>query len=375
MSVPFLDLRAQYESVKEEIAAAVQEVIDHSAFALGPAVERFERAFADYCRVHHCVGVNSGTAALTLLLRAYGIGKGDEVITVANTFFATVEAMLHVGAIPVLVDCEEETALIDVTKIEAAITKTTKAIIPVHLFGQCADMDAINGIAKKHRLIVIEDACQAHGALYGSTSSPQAKGRKAGSLGRSAAFSFYPGKNLGAFGEAGAVVTNDAEIANIVRMLRDHGQSQKYHHDLVGWNERMDGIQGAVLTVKLQHLDAWNARRRAHAKTYQERLVGVGDLRFFETPEGNEHIYHLFVIRTSKRDALQRHLKSRGIETGIHYPVPIHLLPATHNLGWNEGDLPVAEKLSKEILSLPMFPELTERQIEQVCTTIKEFPF
>lgn len=365
MPVPFLDLRAQYETIKNELDAAMREVIHSSAFALGPAVEAFERSFASYCGIRHCVGVNSGTAALTLLLRAYGIGKGDEVITVANTFFATVEAILHVGATPVLIDCEESTALMDVESIEAAITKKTKSIIPVHLYGQCADMEAINAIAKKSRLIVIEDACQAHGALC--------KGKKAGNFGDSAIFSFYPGKNLGAFGEAGAVVTNDAEIAKTIRVLRDHGQSKKYHHDAVGWNERMDGIQGAVLSMKLKHLDAWNAKRREHAKKYREHLVGCGDIQFFETRKDAEHIYHLFVIRTSKRDALQKHLKERSIDTGIHYPIPIHLLEAMKDYSWKTGRFPIAEKLAKEILSLPMYPELTERQIEEVCHAIKAF--
>ncbi|MEK7137618.1 MAG: DegT/DnrJ/EryC1/StrS family aminotransferase, partial [Patescibacteria group bacterium] len=292
MPVPFLDLRAQYESIKGEVHPAMQKVIESSAFALGPAVAGFEKEFADYCSVQHCVGVSSGTGALTLLLRAYGIGKGDEVITVTNSFFATVEAILHVGATTVLVDCEEETALMDVTKLESAITKNTKAIIPVHLYGQCADMDVVSAIAKKHGLIVIEDACQAHGA--------RCQGKRAGSLGDAAAFSFYAGKNLGAYGEAGAVTTNDAAIAQKIRMLREHGQAAKYHHDTLGWNERMDGIQGAVLSVKLRHLDIWNAKRRAHAEQYRVMLSTVeasGDIRFFDVPSDNEHVYHLFVIR------------------------------------------------------------------------------
>ncbi len=365
MPVPFLDLRAQYENLKGEIDTAIQRIIERSAFASGPAVESFEHAFAAYCGAEHCVGLNSGTAALTLLLKAYGIGPGDEVITVANTFFATVEAILHVGATPVLVDCEESTALIDPQKIEAAITKKTRAVIPVHLYGQCADMDAIHAIAKKKNLIVIEDACQAHGARY--------RGKRAGSLGHSAALSFYPAKNLGAFGEAGAVVTSDSNIANTVRMLRDHGQSQKYHHALAGWNERMDGIQGAVLNVKLKYLDEWNVKRREHAKKYREQLEGCGDVRFFETREDAEHIYHLFVVRTPRRDALQKHLKSKGIDTGIHYPIPIHLLEAMRGFGWKRGSFPVAEKLAQEILSLPMYPELTEEQIGEVSLAIGDF--
>jgi dTDP-4-amino-4,6-dideoxygalactose transaminase len=365
MPVPFLDLQTQYHSLKSELEPAIQDVIESSSFALGPAVERFERAFADYCGAAHCIGVNSGTAALALLLKAYGVGPGDEVILPTNTFIATAEAASHVGATPVLVDCEEETALMDVTKLEAAITMNTKAIIPVHLYGQCADMHSINAIAKKHDLIVVEDACQAHGATL--------NGKKAGSLGHAAAFSFYPGKNLGAFGEAGAVVTNDANVARTIRMLRDHGQSRKYHHDLIGWNERMDGIQSAVLSVKLEYLDEWNARRRRHAAQYRKLLKGVGDIRFFEALADSEHVYHLFVIRTVARDALQEHLKKRGIETGIHYPIPIHLQRAYGDLPYGAGDFPIAEMLSSELLSLPMFPELKEGQIEESCNGVQTF--
>lgn len=360
MSVPFLDLQAQYQSIKPEVSAAMQEVLDSSTYVLGPSVERFEQHFAEYCGAADCIALNSGTAALALLMQAHGIGSDDEVITVANTFFATAEAISEIGAIPVLVDCEEPTALIDVTKIEAAITARTKAIIPVHLYGQPAAMDQISTIARAHNLLVFEDACQAHGALY--------KGKRAGSLGNGAAFSFYPGKNLGAYGEAGAVTTNDAAIAKKIRILRDHGSPKKYHHDVVGWNERMDGLQGAVLDVKLPRLDAWNDARRAHSARYRELLPKT--VRTIADSPGSTSAMHLFVIRSPDRNTLQEHLHSHGIQTGIHYPVPIHLQPAYKNRGWKQGDFPVAEMLAKEILSLPMFPELTNEQITEVCAAV-----
>lgn len=363
MSVPFLDLPAQYRSLKSDIDPAMQRVLDTATYALGPAVAEFEQDFARYCSVEHCIAVNSGTAALALLLQAHGIGRGDEVITVANTFFATVEAIFHVGATPVLVDIDEATALMDAAKLEAAITPQTKAIIPVHLYGQTADMEAINAIAKRHNLLVFEDACQAHGSLE--------NGKRAGSLADGAAFSFYPGKNLGAYGEAGAVTTQDAAIAKTIRMLRDHGMPQKYIHELIGWNERMDGLQGAVLGVKLPHLDAWNSSRRDNAALYRKLLPA--SIHTITQRSGSLSNYHLFVIRTEKRDSLQEHLKTHGIQTGIHYPIPVHLQPAMQDSGWKEGDFPVAEKLAKEILSLPMFPELTEEQIGGVCEAIEIF--
>jgi len=359
MSVPFLDLHAQYKSIKSEIDPAIQSVIDSSAFALGPAVKQFEEDFASYCETKHCTGVGSGTAALVLALRACNIGPGDEVITVANTFFATAEAISLVGAEVVLVDCNEEDALIDVTKIEDVVTDKTKAIIPVHLYGQMADMDAVMKIAKAHNLIVIEDAAQAHGA--------RRNGKRAGSVGHIACFSFYPGKNLGAYGEAGAVTTNDAETYKRVCMLRDHGMAQKYHHDVIGFNARMDGIQGAVLGVKLKHLEEWNTKRRAHAALYTEKLSGV---ELFTTHKDCEHVYHLFVIRTENRDELQKKLGEKGIASGIHYPIPVHLQKAYTGGKWSTGDFPVAEKLAEEILSLPMFAELTDEQIEEVCNAI-----
>ncbi len=358
MSVPFLDLKAQYRSIKKEVDPAIQAVIDTCAFASGPAVEKFEKNFAKYCSAKHCIGVGNGTSALELILRAYGIGEGDEVITVTNSFFASAEAISLANATPVLVDCNEDDALIDTMNIEAAITKKTKAIIPVHLYGQCADMDEIMTIAKKHNLIVIEDACQAHGALY--------KGKKAGSMGHAAAFSFYPGKNLGAFGEAGAVTTNDDDVNATIRMLRDHGMQEKYKHKIVGKNERMDGIQGAVLDAKLSHLDAWNDARRSHATLYRELLKDHPAIKLFTAHDERISNYHLFVVRVENRDLVQTKLKDKGIATGIHYPIPIHLQEAYAGK-WKKGDFPVAEKIAGELLSLPMFAELTEEMVREVC--------
>lgn len=362
MPIPFLDLKAQYAAIKPEIDAAMQQVVDNTAFAGGPFVKAFEQEFARFCNTQHCIGVNSGTAALELLLRAYGIGAGDEVITVANSFFASAEAISLAGAIPVLVDCREDDALMDTDALHAAVTPRTKAIIPVHLYGQCADMDPIMSIAAAHNLMVIEDACQAHGARY--------NGVMAGSIGHSAAFSFYPGKNLGAYGEGGAVTTNDAVIADHVRMLREHGSAQKYIHTVVGRNDRMDGIQGAVLSVKLHYLEAWNTRRRAIAQRYRELLADVPAVRFMTQHAGRDHVYHLCVIRVPDRDRVQSELRSKGIDTMIHYPVPIHLQKAYAGR-WSPGDFPVAEALSAGILSLPMYAELTDAQIDDVCAALR----
>lgn len=363
MPVPFLDLKAQYATIKKEIDPAIQQVIDTCAFALGPAVERFEKAFAEYCGAQHAIGVGNGTSAIELILMAHGIGRGDEVITVANSFFASAEAISLTGATPVLVDCNEDDALIDTTKIEAAITKKTKAIIPVHLYGQCADMDAVKAIAQKHKLLVIEDACQAHGSIY--------KGKKAGSLADAAAFSFYPGKNLGAYGEGGGITTNDDAIAKKIRMLRDHGMPEKYKHAVVGRNERLDGIQGAVLDVKLKHLETWNNGRRAHAKKYFSTLGEMSNVKLFTAHTDRSSNYHLFVIRVQNRDAVQQKLKDKGIATGIHYPIPIHMQEAYAGK-WKKGDFPIAEKIASELLSLPMYAELTEAQVQEVCDALKE---
>ena len=309
--------------------------------------------------------MGSGTAALTLSFRAYDIGPGDEVITAPNSFFASAEAISLVGATPVFVDVDENTANMNTALVEDAITEHTKAIIPVHLYGQPAAMGPILEIVKKHELKVIEDAAQAHGANY--------KGERIGSIGNAAAFSFYPGKNLGAYGEAGAVTTNDEAIAEKIDWLRRHGEPERYVHRVVGYNERMDGIQGAVLNVKLKYLDSWTEKRREHAKTYTERLEGTGDIKHFQVSEDRDHVYHLFVIRTEKRDALQEFLKEKGIQTGIHYPIPIHLQEAYKDARYKEDDFPVAEQLSKEILSLPMSEQLTEEQCNYVCAQVTAF--
>lgn len=363
MPVPFVDLQAQYQSLRPAIDEAIQAVLTASQYVTSPFTTTFEQSFARYCNTEHCVAVASGTAALELLLRAYDIKQGDEVITVANSFFATAEAIAMVNATPVLVDCNESDALIDVSKIEAAITPKTKAIIPVHLYGQCADMDAILAIAKKHSLIVIEDACQAHGALY--------KGKRAGSMGDAGAFSFYPGKNLGAYGEAGGIVTNDAAIAKRVRMIASHGMPQKYVHDLIGRNDRMDGIQSAVLSTKLPHLDIWNTARRKHAAQYRSLLADNPRITIINENSYGEGVYHLFVVRIANRDAVQKKLTEKGIGTGIHYPVPIHKQKAFTD-HWKTGSFPATELLATEILSLPMYAELTEAQIREVCAALTQ---
>jgi len=362
--VNFVDLKKQYHSIKEEIDNAVLGVLESSQFVLGEEVAAFEKEFAQYCHVDHGVAVNSGTSALHLAFLAAGIGAGDEVITVANTFIATVAAIRYTGATPVLVDMDPASYTMDPEKIEAVITERTKAICPVHLFGQMADMDAIMAIAKKHDLLVIEDAAQAHGAEY--------KGRRAGSIGHLGCFSFYPGKNLGAYGEGGMVTTNDEEYARAIRMMRDWGAEKKYHHDLVGFNYRMTGIQGAILRVKLRHLEEWTEARRAHAALYGKMLAGTDVLIPAEVPYAR-HVYHLYVIRTQQRDALQKVLGERKIYTGIHYPIPVHLQKAHADLSYKQGDFPETEKAANEILSLPMFAELQDEEIGFVCDAIKEY--
>lgn len=363
MKVPFLDLHAQYVSMKSEIDGAIARVIANSTFAGGPEVAAFEKEFAAYCGVQHCVGLSSGTAALELLLRAHGIGTGDEVIMPANTFFATAEAVIFTGGRPILVDAVEETGLIDVKKIVKAVTPKTRAILPVHLFGQPADMDEIMEIARAKKIIVIEDACQAHGATY--------KGKCAGSIAESAAFSFYPGKNLGAMGDAGAITTSNAVVADYVTMFREHGMKKKYEHQIAGRTERMDGMQGAILRAKLAHLDSWNTKRRSLATRYRALFTGTQNVTMMAEVPNREHAYHLFVVRVPERDAVRAKLDKAGIGTGIHYPVPMHLHPASVGLGYHAGDFPVSELLAREILSLPLFPELTEAQQDFVADTLK----
>lgn len=369
MTIPLVDLKAQYLSIKDEIDAAIQRVVDSTSFIMGPDVRAFEEEFARFCGVQHAVGVDSGTAALHLAFLACGIGPGDEVITTPHTFIATIGMLGRVGARPVFVDIDPRTYNIDPARIEAAITERTQAIMPVHLYGQPAEMDPILEIADRHGLKVIEDAAQAHGAEY--------KGRRAGSMGHVAIFSFYPGKNLGAYGDAGALVTNDGEIAEKARLLRNHGRRDKYEHLLQGFNYRMDTLQAAILGAKLAHLKEWNEARRRHAATYRELLSGL-DLVLPYEPEHVRAVYHLFVVRlqgslSQERDALREHLKARGISTGIHYPIPLHLQPAYRHLGYKEGDFPITEECARQVLSLPMYPELTQEQMEEVTRAIKEF--
>jgi dTDP-4-amino-4,6-dideoxygalactose transaminase len=366
VGVPFVDLKAQYETIRGEVNASIQEVIEASSFVLGPAVERFETEFAKYLGVEEVVGINNGTAALQLTLLALDIGEGDEVIVPAHTFIATAEAVSHVGAVPVFVDVRRDTGNLDASLLPAAITDRTRAIVPVHLYGQPADLEAILHVGAEHRIPVIEDACQAHGARYHQ--------RRAGSFGRASCFSFYPGKNLGAYGEGGAVATDDTELAARVRRLRDHGQTERYRHAEIGYNARMEGIQGAVLGVKLRHLDAWNRARRERAGDYAARL-GRTDMTLPIEAPGCESVYHLYVIRSKRRDALRAHLTDLGIQTGLHYPVPVPLQPAYSELGHREGDFPEAEAWARECLSLPLFAELTPAQLEEVIQGVKSFSY
>jgi dTDP-4-amino-4,6-dideoxygalactose transaminase len=363
MQVPFLDLKAHHEPLKEQFLAAIAEVIAQNAFAGGPFVERFEREFAPFCGCEQAIGVGNGTDALWLALLALGVGSGDEVITVPYTFMATAEAISFTGARPIFVDINEETYTMEPKALEAAITPRTKAIIPVHLYGQCADMDPILEIARRRNIPVIEDACQAHGADY--------KGKKAGSMGIAGAFSFYPGKNLGAFGEAGAVTTNDKELAQKIRVLRDHGQAQKYQHSVIGWNARMDGIQGAVLRIKLQNLTANNEKRRKIAQAYDEGLAGVRNVKVPKVAEYGTHVYHLYALRVQHRDEFAKRLSARGIGTAMHYPIPVHLQQAYSDLKLKSGSFPIAERCASEVLSLPMFPELTSSQVQYVIQEVK----
>jgi dTDP-4-amino-4,6-dideoxygalactose transaminase len=362
--VPFVDLKAQYLSIKPEIDAAIQGILDTCQFTLGKEVAAFEEEFAAYSGSSIGCGVNSGTSALHLALLAAGVGPGDEVITVPFTFVATVSAIHYSGAKTVFVDVDPETFTMSPDAIERAITPRTKAIMPVHLYGQPADMDPILAIARKHGLVVIEDAAQAHGAEY--------KGRRVGSLGDLACFSFYPGKNLGAYGEAGMVVTSNPEFARTIRMLRDWGAEKKYHHVLKGYNYRMEGIQGAVLRVKLRHLENWTEARRAAAKRYDELLSGTT----FDAPfvrDDVRHVFHVYAIRVQKRAELQAWLASHDIQSGIHYPIPVHLLPAFADLGYKAGDFPNAEMAAAEVLSLPMYPELTAENQQRVIAALSAF--
>lgn len=360
--IPYVDLQAQYRAIKPEIDEAVERVLASARFILGPDVEAFEREFAAYCSTSEAVGVNSGTSALHLALLACGVGPGDEVITVPFTFVATVAAIEYSGARPVFVDVEPEYLTMDPSHIERAITPRTKAIVPVHLFGQPADIDPILAIARRHGIRVIEDSAQAHGADY--------NGRRCGSLADIAAFSFYPGKNLGAYGEGGAVVTNDGELAHTVRLLRSWGEERRYEHRLKGFNYRMDGIQGAILGVKLRHLQRWTEQRRTRAALY-DRLLRDAPVKTPRTRPGSRHVYHCYVVRTPKRDQYRQALADQQIQTGVHYPIPVHLQPAYADLNYAAGDFPVSETAAAEVLSLPMFPEMTDAQVETVASTLQ----
>ncbi len=363
-SIQFVDLKKQYAPLKEEILAGISQVLDGMHLFLGENVQALEKDFSAFCGAKHGIGVSDGTSALHVILRAMNIGPGDEVITVSHTFIATAEAIVLAGATPVFVDVDPQTCLMNLDEVEDKITSRTKAILPVHLYGQMVDMPRLREIADRHGLKIIEDACQAHGAEFA--------GHRAGNLGDAAAFSFYFSKNLGAYGEGGFIATNDDELAHRVRMIRDHGSERRYYHDMIGMNARLDEIQAVVLRAKLKHLEEWNSARREHAALYRELLKGTPAVPMLECPDAKS-IYHLFVIQTPDRDALQTHLKNQGIFTGIHYPVPIHLQNAMAYLGYKEGDFPNTEHVVKNILSLPMFAELTDPDITRIADCIKEF--
>ena len=367
MNVPFLDIKAQNASIADELREAIDEVISKGCFILGPAVQRFEETFAEFIGVKHCVGLNSGTSALHMTLQACDIGPGDEVITPPHTWISTSWAISYVGATPVFADIDPLSYNIDPELIERAITPRTKAILPVHLYGQACDMDALRGIAEKHDLLLIEDAAQAHGAICG-------EGR-VGSFGKAGCFSFYPGKNLGAFGEGGAVITDDEQLAERIRRLRDHAQDGRHNHVELGHNSRMEGIQGAVLEVKLRHLNSWNAARNQHAANYRQLLSDLDAIQVPPEPADGAHVWHLFVILVPKgeRDRFRQRLSEQEIATGIHYPTPVPLQPAYAHLGHKPGDFPVAEDVMSRCVSLPMFAELTQEQIDQTASAIRDY--
>lgn len=364
MQIPLVDLKAQYLSIKKEIDEAIQRVLNKCNFIMGDEVKEFEEELASFCSAKYAVGVSSGTDALLLALKAINIQPGDEVITVPNTFIATTEAITMAGGKIKFVDIDEETFNIDTNKIESAITNKTRAILPVHLYGQPANMDPIKDVAKKYNLKVIEDAAQAHGAEYNN--------KRVGALGDIGIFSFYPGKNLGAYGDAGAVVTNDSDISHKIAMLRNHGRTKKYEHEYEGYNCRLDTLQAAILRVKLKYINSWNEARRNHASSYRKLLQNT-DIILPTEQKDNKHIYHIFAVRTADRDNLLNKLKNEGIGAGIHYPIPLHLQPAYRYLGYKAGDFPITEKCAREIISLPMYPELDEAKIKKVAEAISKF--
>jgi dTDP-4-amino-4,6-dideoxygalactose transaminase len=365
--IPLVDLKAQYATIRDEVRQAIDGVLDSMQLTIGPNVRAFDQEWAAYCGTRHAIGVGSGTDALQLAIRAIGVSSGDEVITVSHTFFATVEAIIYANARPILVDVDEKTMLMDASAVAAAITPRTKAIIPVHLYGRTVDLKPLKQIAGDRNIAIIEDAAQSHGALLDD-------GKKAGSGGRVSAYSFYCSKNLGAYGEAGSIVTNDDKLADDLRALREHGQSMRYYHPVVGYNARLDEIQAAILRIKLRRLDEWNARRRAIAKQYNALLKDSGVMTP-EIPPGDRHVFYAYAIRVpnGRRDAMRAYLGERGIGTQIHYPVPIHLQEAAQFLGYRKGDLPVTERVADEVLSLPIYAELTDAMAERVASEVAAF--
>ena len=362
--VPYLDLRAQLKPLRAELDAAIARTLDNCSFCLGPDVTQFEKGFATFCDARYALGFNSGTSALHVAMRLLNVGPGDEVITTPYTFIATSWAISYCGAKPVYVDIDETTFNLDPKLIEKAITPRTKAVLPVHLYGQPFDVDAVAAICKKHNLPFVEDAAQAHGAKY--------KGKSIGTFGAVSCFSFYPAKNLGACGEGGALVTNDAALAARAKSLREHGSTVRYHHDEVGYNYRLEGIQGAVLGVKLKHLDTWTRERRRVAHRYHELLAGT-PLQLPREADYAESAYHLYVVRHPRRDELKKHLEANQVGCALHYPVPLHLQKCYADLGYKAGDFPIAEKAARECLSLPIYPELTDAQIQRVAAVVKRF--
>jgi dTDP-4-amino-4,6-dideoxygalactose transaminase len=365
--IPLVDLKAQYATIRDDVREAIDGVLDSMQLTIGPNVRAFDKEWAEYCGTTHAIGVGSGTDALQLAIRACGVSSGDEVITVSHTFFATVEAIVYANARPILVDVDERSMLMDISSVASRITPRTKAIIPVHLYGRTVDLKPLRQLAQDRGITIIEDAAQAHGALLDD-------GKKAGAGGRVNCFSFYCSKNLGAYGEAGSITTNDDKLADDLRALREHGQSTRYYHPIVGYNARLDEIQAAILRIKLRHLPEWTARRQAIAAKYNQLFAGT-DIITPEIPSGGRHVFYCYAIRVpgGRRDALRAHLTERGIGTQIHYPVPIHLQESAQFLGYRKGDLPVTEKVSGEVLSLPMYPELTDAQIDRVAAGVTEF--
>jgi dTDP-4-amino-4,6-dideoxygalactose transaminase len=365
--IPLVDLKAQYATIRDDVREAIDGVLESMQLTIGPNVRAFDKEWAEYCGTSHAIGVGSGTDALQLAIRACGVSSGDEVITVSHTFFATVEAIVYANARPILVDVDERSMLMDIGSVASRITPRTKAIIPVHLYGRTVDLKPLRQLAQDHGITIIEDAAQAHGALLDD-------GKKAGASGRVNCFSFYCSKNLGAYGEAGSITTNDDKLADDLRALREHGQSTRYYHPIVGYNARLDEIQAAILRIKLRHLPEWTARRQAIAAKYNQLFAGT-DIITPEIPSGGRHVFYCYAIRVpgGRRDALRAHLTERGIGTQIHYPVPIHLQESAQFLGYRKGDLPVTEKVSGEVLSLPMYPELTDAQIDRVAAGVTEF--